>query len=73
MNTKMKLSQGLTYPLPQRIIKKVELPENNRSLLHVSRAWLFGECPSCGCTHNKQIRGWNKLMCEKCGNTWIYD
>jgi hypothetical protein len=73
MNTKIKLSEGLIYPVPKRIVKKVEIHENNRSILHWSRAWLFGECPLCHSTHNKQIPGWNKLMCEKCGNTWLCD
>ncbi len=36
------------------------------------RVQLFGECPYCGGTHNKQEDGWQKCTCQDCGKTWGY-
>jgi hypothetical protein len=49
-----------------------EIHENTRGLLHRIRVWYFGECPRCKSTHNKQVKGWDKLRCENCGETWNY-
>jgi len=81
MSTKMQQSAGFTSLLATPLITKVEIHENTLTTvlggnanesLHWMRTWLFGECPSCHGTHNKQILGWNKRQCENCGNTWTY-
>jgi len=68
----MEQSAVFTSLLAAPLITKVEIHENTHGSLYWMRTWLFGECPFCHGTHNKQLLGWNKRQCENCGNTWTY-
>ncbi len=71
-NMKADQLNRITFPLVPSLIPKYHIKENTQGLLHSIRTWSVGECPSCHCTHNKQIKGWNKLECENCGHIWNY-
>ena len=72
MSTNIEQPAGHTFSRSIPLTIKVEIHENTHGLLHWTRAQLFGECPSCHSTYNKQIRDWNKIQCENCGSTWNY-
>jgi hypothetical protein len=70
--TKEERFRGIVFSSASFRRANFQIHENTRGLLHRIRIWLFGECPACRSTHNKQIPGWNKLHCENCGDTWTY-
>lgn len=43
-----------------------------RRLIHLIRAWLLGQCPNCGSTHIKAVKGWPKSTCLNCDATWTW-
>jgi hypothetical protein len=72
MTTKIVQPKKVILPLDIPVVIKVINHENRHGALHWARAVIYGECPSCGSTHNTQISGWNKMQCKNCGNTWLY-
>ena len=72
MITKIERQRRTILPLNTPITIKVINHENIHGVVHWMRATMYGECPSCKSTHNTQVRGWNKLQCKNCGNTWKY-
>jgi NADH pyrophosphatase NudC (nudix superfamily) len=72
MTTKIVHPRKAVSPLDAPITIKVINRENMHGVLHWTRSIIYGECPACGSTHNAQVKGWNKIQCKNCGNTWLY-
>jgi|WetSurMetagenome_2_1015567.scaffolds.fasta_scaffold139172_4 hypothetical protein len=70
--TKAELPMELAFTIAPPQTLHTEIHENTHSLMHWLRTHIFGECPNCKSTHNKQITGWNRMQCENCQKTWSY-
>jgi hypothetical protein len=70
--TKAELPMEMDFPIAPPQTRYTEIHENTHGIVHWFRIHLFGECPGCKGTHNKQITGWNRMQCENCQKTWTY-
>jgi transposase-like protein len=41
-----------------------------KTIIHFFRKFIYGECPVCGSTNIKDMKGWGKDECQDCGRNW---
>jgi hypothetical protein len=70
--TEIRKPGRITFPTAPDETLNPEVPENTQDILHWVRSQVYGQCPQCKGTHNKQMQGWNRMQCQNCGTTWSY-